>query len=569
MLIYNYQKEFLGIDETDLKALGFKNLFELRSESADFADLFVKTPGFVHNFKHVHWIDFISCAQSLEDAKVIINVKSKNYRCNIKITTLYLVDNPSQKAYAINLLNLRELSAQESDQIAQDVLQRPTPQTTTAKKAIFKNQNLDDLPEKGQENTTAMTYTVTHDPYEAETESPLRVDNYDAPATKKEVPLVSITEAPKKLEKTLNDFVTEKEVKLDVDLDVHEEPKEKAKIAPRPTPSKTILPKIANIDKAYVYDPQVASNELGLPVDLIEEFISDFIAQAQEFKETLYTSLNSANMDNVKVFSHKLKGVAANLRIEDAFEALTIVNTSSNIQDITTNLDRFYTIIAKLSGESTESTPVETLSTPSLEKEEEDDDIFALEFKDEGQDKIIPIEMDEDFKIDIAETQDEEEDLFDQNSVDTPSLDLMDLDFDNDETSSKSPLPEIIDVDLDLDGDGEPKKPQEKKPTITETLYDKNSIAHEIGIDRESFDALFEDFMEESVDLCALIGSAIAQEDPQTWKKGAIKLKGMSENMRIHDFLTQLNTLIDTKDAKLAQQTLEKINTLLIQISKI
>ena len=61
MLIYNYKKEFLGIDENDLTALGLSNLADLRAEAADFADLFVKTPGFIHNFKHVHWIDYIVC----------------------------------------------------------------------------------------------------------------------------------------------------------------------------------------------------------------------------------------------------------------------------------------------------------------------------------------------------------------------------------------------------------------------------------------------------------------------------------------------------------------------------
>ena len=32
-----------------------------------------------------------------------------------------------------------------------------------------------------------------------------------------------------------------------------------------------------HVSKDYVYNPQVASDELGLPVDLIEEFIGDFI----------------------------------------------------------------------------------------------------------------------------------------------------------------------------------------------------------------------------------------------------------------------------------------------------
>jgi len=59
MLIYNFQKEFLGIDAKDLQELGYHDLSSLRSEVTDFADLFVKTPGYIHNFQHVHWIDFI------------------------------------------------------------------------------------------------------------------------------------------------------------------------------------------------------------------------------------------------------------------------------------------------------------------------------------------------------------------------------------------------------------------------------------------------------------------------------------------------------------------------------
>lgn len=78
MLIYNYKKEFLGIDESDLELLGLSNLADLRAEAADFADLFVKTPGFIHNFKHVHWIDYITCNDSGVESKAIIHIKNKN-----------------------------------------------------------------------------------------------------------------------------------------------------------------------------------------------------------------------------------------------------------------------------------------------------------------------------------------------------------------------------------------------------------------------------------------------------------------------------------------------------------
>ena len=75
MLIYNSRKEFQGIDEKDLSALGCKTLSELRAESADFADLFVRTPGFIHNFKYVHWIDYITYGGSSTTPKAIIHIK--------------------------------------------------------------------------------------------------------------------------------------------------------------------------------------------------------------------------------------------------------------------------------------------------------------------------------------------------------------------------------------------------------------------------------------------------------------------------------------------------------------
>jgi len=42
MLIYNYKKEFLGIDEVDLEVLGLSDLADLRAEAADFADLYTQ-----------------------------------------------------------------------------------------------------------------------------------------------------------------------------------------------------------------------------------------------------------------------------------------------------------------------------------------------------------------------------------------------------------------------------------------------------------------------------------------------------------------------------------------------
>ena len=126
----------------------------------------------------------------------------------------------------------------------------------------------------------------------------------------------------------------------------------------------------------YVFNPEIASEELGLTVDLVEEFIQDFIAQALRFKEELYTSAKNGDLDNVKIQSHKLKGVAANLRVEDALDTLTVINSSDDVAVIKTNLDRLYRMIEKLSNP-------DAVATPEIEEAQNDDeDEFVLSFKD-------------------------------------------------------------------------------------------------------------------------------------------------------------------------------------------
>jgi len=126
MLIYNSQKEFLGIDQKDLNTLGFNDLVSLKTEAADFADLFVKIPGHIHNFKHVHWIDFITCAESNEKSKAIINVNSKSFKCSIDIKTAYLVDAPESEAYLVYLNNLRALTSEEHEHILANIPEKVT-----------------------------------------------------------------------------------------------------------------------------------------------------------------------------------------------------------------------------------------------------------------------------------------------------------------------------------------------------------------------------------------------------------------------------------------------------------
>ncbi|MDQ7045720.1 MAG: Hpt domain-containing protein [Sulfurimonas sp.] len=446
MLVFNHKKEFVGIDKNDLEALGFSNLSQLQAEADEFADMFVKKPGFIHNFKHVNWIDFVECADSPQGAKVIINANAKNFQCFMSVQTIYLTDEPFSKAFIIHLNNINELTDNETEYVAVNLLEQSIPEPI--------------LP-----------------PME--------------PAPVKAEPIIKTIEPVLPLDL---DFTNEKEelqndVKLEDDFKIDLEVSQDAEA-------------LTVYDNTYIFDPLIASNELGLPVDLIEEFIEDFIAQAKEFKDDLYNALNDGDIDNLKALSHKLKGVAANLRIEDALESLTIINTSSNNDELKTELDTFYKIVSKFSNEPTESTQAVEV-TPAIREEELD--IFAS-----------PQETD---------------------------IDDFELSFKDEERLEHINIPELADDDF-------------KTPIVT---YSKENIANEIGLDQETFNELFEEYLLEAKELSNSIETAIQTENTATWKHLSIKLKSMSDNMRVVDLTKDLETLINTQEASVAKIANEQV----------
>ena len=535
MLIYNFQKEFLGIDEDDLQALGFSDLNELQTESYDFADLFVRQPGHIYNFQHVHWIDFLLYADSAEETKAIISAKEKHYRCNLSVRPMYLTDNPTEPAYVIYLNNLMLVSA---DGIEAYPVQRAVTSETKPK------------PKKQQ--------TIES-----------KVDFIKEKSAIKETPLISDNDNPIDLESDL---------KLDIpDINVHEVQKEK--------------PKDEFAD--YVYDPNVACKELGLPLDLIEEFVQDFISQAFEFKEKLYTALQDGDMDNLKSLSHKLKGVAANLHIENAFQTLTIINTSNDHALLEVKLDSFYRIINKLANKEMEE-KIEIFEPISDTKETKPINDFEVDFKNELE-EVKPIDNFElDFKDDIekSETADNFELDFkyeaDENQDNESKLEESDdfkLDF-KDETKESNLVddfePEFEDVvkeanhknDFELDFKDEIQKSEPNDNVVKESniqpilsLYNKKEVSQEIGLDMDMFNSLFEHFAKESERLSINIKKAIKENNPKQWQEYARELKRMRDNMRITDFTAELETIINSSNGQEVEEAINKINTIISYIS--
>jgi len=531
MLIYNFQKEFLGIDEKDLRILGFGSLEELRSEVTDFADLFIKKPGYIHNFQHVHWIDFIHYADESEEPKVLINVKSKTFTAILKVSTVFLIDNPASPAFMVYLHNLRPLGKSESETLPDEIVNRELPKVQPQEPKVF-------------------TTPVIEDAYDS---TPLEIEIPEVP--KEPSPVAEGTEEMFNID--------------ELSLDVFDEQKNETneQIAQPGETTQTIDQKVdidETWDNGYRYDPHIASKELGLPLDLIEEFIQDFILQAKEFHDDIYNAIDKADVDNVKTLSHKLKGVAANLRIEDAHEVLSAVSATDDLEIIHENLDTFYKIIAKLAGEKIVASDQEIDEKPFKEviAEDETEDSIELDFKDDEPNETLTL----DFKDEIDEEENDdiiELDFKDENDAET--LDIKDEDVPN-----KIEIPELADDNFFSNFESHEEEKMHEKETQEETpSYSKLAAAEEIGLDYESFDELFDDFVQESHTIFQNISTAIKNEDFDICRNEALKFKGMSDNMRLHEFTAELETLIHSTDKDAIIQAAEKIDNTITKISQL
>lgn len=511
MLIYNHRKELVGIDESDLNRLGFKNLAELNAEASDFADLFVKKPGFIHNFKHVHWIDFIKAADDGAISKVTIQSKGKRYNANIQINSIYLHDEPSLSGY---IIYLQKFCIEGEDIFDEPIAPPPPPPPPQAQKMEVKPIVKERVVEEFVEEIPKVDNSYKT------TQLDLNVAEYENDNLDLDLELDAIDDIYKSdIEDDIfkDDLYTKNDEVVEVDLD------DKVEIQTTDAYEEDTLDD--DIDNNYVYDPHIASDELGLPLDLVEEFIGDFILQAKDFKSELYSALSHNDSETVKNLSHKLKGVAANLRIDDAFEYLAVINTSNDQTEIKHNLNKFYKVISKLAGETPQPQP-----KPAPKQEIKKD---AIEIEDEDM-FTLPQES---FKKE--ELKEESVEILNDDIFTEPKDTIKD-----DANSTTDANDESLDM-----------------------VYYKQLVANELGLSDEIFNELLSDFVEEARVLSAAIEKAAHDNDQAHCKKEAIKLKGMSENMRLKDFAKDLEKIINTDDKDDILKSVQNINHSLEKIS--
>ena len=140
--------------------------------------------------------------------------------------------------------------------------------------------------------------------------------------------------------------------KLDLDLDNDlelfdlEEAQEKIST---PAPKEDSKFTLDNVKALPInYNPKIAAEELNLPVVLIEEFVEDFIEQANHDKDHLLTSYHQKDLDNIHELGHKLKGAASNLRINELADVLEEIQFSTDHNKLESLFTKYWGLFISL-----------------------------------------------------------------------------------------------------------------------------------------------------------------------------------------------------------------------------
>jgi len=490
VILYSAEKKFLGMDYEDLAQLGYASFAEFLEKYQDFADTFIDRPGYIYNYEDFSWIDYVLNSNDTE-FKAMIYTEDTGFACDLEITPYYLVQTPQEAAFAIHLHHIRALSKEEIGYINK-------------------------MAANGKGNVEHVN--LFHDEHDGIN----ILSSVDTPSIKHNSPAAF---QPQKQERV------EIEPQVNSNSFSHDSSKllQKLKVSPN-----------------YRFDPIIAAEELGLAVEVIEEFIDDFIAQALQVKQELLGAIHKKEYATVKEISHKLKGVAANLRIEDSLEVLTLINASENQNELVVYVNHFYTLIDRLHQNNEALKPLNT-----QEEEEIEAPLLSIDEAISFDEEDTPQENE---SVSTNEDPRQEED----NDEELLGLDL-DIEIPQEEetaakiSAEESSQQENQDDDTMLLSIDEDIPSQEDLHPLETNLPDLNfnplQASSEMGIDMGLFLDLLEDFKNDIPHYIQTLRQANVQENFETLHQTTQTLKDISDNLHIDEISTTVRSIQESKDS--------------------
>lgn len=532
MLIYNQKKEFVGISEDTLRSIGYNSATELQEDAIDFADLFENKPGFLHNFKNFSWLEYILHSEQ-DNTKARIRCNGKIYESGFKIENYaFIVSGENEPGFSVELTDLIVIGDDDGSR-EREVFEPEAPQA-------LQMPDLMQTQEQTQQTQMPLEEEIISDPVIPQ-----------APTEPMSMPELDDIELAEETNASTTDF--DFDVMADPEPvaeptefqvpEIEETPVDDVAIQTFEVPETDLSDLELETSMDYTYDPSIAADELGLPSDLIDEFVGDFIVQAKKFRPDIEDAIHAQDFDNIQILSHKLKGVAANLRIEDALEVLSFLNTSKDVSKLKKYLDYLYQIVHQLEFGDDDSAPINTQApAEDIQVDEpaglEGEDLYSFDLISQPSQEVEGIPS-----LDMDLTEDEE----------IKSLEDDNFQMSNDITE----LPIIED------------KPSDTISTAEETVtpldhidtnkFDIHEASSNLDIPMETLKSYVDDFVDQANDVKSELESALTSKDFEEVKQLATQLKGMSEALNMTHATELLSTLQTTEDIDVAIENAKEL----------
>ncbi len=542
MLIYRNDGKLFGISKKALKLAGYHDIEHFNTEHNDYSELFVKRPGYIYNFENFSWLSFLRNAGK-EQKRVIISTKDNaSYECELSMEIVYPVEfdeNTPEFFYQIEFVNLRlsdgtassafedfEESMPAEEAFEEKILEETFAKSHTGFAALEETkpqsgaEPLLKSEEKREEERKEFDFSLALDstesaerPFEQESQKPARNEEplemvdfeFGESEQKKEEPEKPLFDTVSENGATEEEPLPSPEIGLKIEHEANssedveplffetEEEKEAHTEAAAGGSAPVTEAKEPSIEMP---DIRKVSATLGLPETMVKAFIKEFVTTYMDDLPEVKAAMTSDNIHIVKKEAFKLKGIAANLRMEpltEKLEALIKRGNKSDIEEIWTEIDAYMYALA-------------SLYAPNTAQE-------------------IEPQLEEEARI---------------------------------ETAPEEPAaPDSIEKDKSVSASGPSSKLKlEEKDTGASIIFDPNEAAEALGLPESLILEFVNDFIEQAREEMKSFEKAYEKGDISTINEVAHKLKGVAANLRIEDMRQLMENVQHAQNPKEVEKEL-------------
>ncbi len=133
VILYDNYKKLLAINEQTLEMLGYASLEEFKKEIYDVAQLFLRKPGYIYEFRSFHWIDYVLTNNTVNHRALLQTKDGRVLEVFVKVLQLSNIAAPKNYylvTFELNTYNECEPFASEQPATAHTQTSAPqTPQT--------------------------------------------------------------------------------------------------------------------------------------------------------------------------------------------------------------------------------------------------------------------------------------------------------------------------------------------------------------------------------------------------------------------------------------------------------